>query len=119
MKLEKLAALPFVITAVIFPHSEVGKDGKRGETEHVLKLLEAEDKSSLCPFTEASLEALEVMNTPEGPRIGTRQRIYEILRDGRRFQLHSKRDNQYPHGICIEFDGDPQTLDIDVDECKP
>lgn len=130
----KKFSIPFVFAAAatLFPTDTMSPekrqaDAERKRLDETLELLRAENKSRLCPITEGSLERLQVKETLEGLRIGTERRVYDVLniepkKGGvrkRMFQLRSRGDGSYPTGICIDFDGDPKTVDIDVDECDP
>ena len=133
MKLNRLGPSLIALGTLLFPGDTPKPSAvspvnstTRNELEHVLTLLRGEDKSFLCPITEDSLSRLTVRDTQEGLAIGGPRRTYrlsevETMRDGMKtklLHLQSAGDSNYPRGICIDFDGAPQTHDITVDECK-
>lgn len=130
----KKFSIPFVVAVAttLLPTDTISPENRQTDAERkyldeTLELLRAENKSRLCPITANSLERLHIRTTVEGLRIGTERRVYDVLEveiaEGcarkRKFHLHSNGDEKYPTGICIDFDGDPKTTDIDVDECDP
>ncbi len=128
MKLNRLGLPLVAIGALLFPRDislpSFPNSGIRGHLEDVLALLHGEHKSFLCPITAGSLEEFTVRDTPEGPAIGG-SRTYKLsqvktMRDGVQrtvFHLQSAGNAKYPTGICIDFDGNSETYDLDVDEC--
>lgn len=132
MKLNRLGPSLITLGTLFFPgdasqSSSVSSVNSqtRGRLERVLTLLRGENKSFLCPFTAASLEQLAIKDMPAGLAIGGPRRTYQLsqvetTRDRvktKLFHLQSAGDTRYPTGICIDFDGDPKTHDIHVDEC--